>query len=173
MTEPNPMTVANVRETEALGLAQRYATWSLIPGVLPMPLIDLALLITIQIRMLEQLARLYQLPFSNDLGKALISSLVGGIVPTSAGFGTTGMLLKSIPGIGGLLNLLFMPAFAWAATYAVGRIFIQHFESGGTFLTFDPVAVRDHFRKEFENEYAARSAAPAKVESTPAEAGMP
>ena len=37
-----------------------------------------------------------------------------------------------------------------ASTYAVGRVFIQHFESGGTFLTLDPDKVKAHYRAEFE-----------------------
>jgi signal transduction histidine kinase len=31
----------------------------------------------------------------------------------------------------------------------VGRVFTQHFASGGTFLDFDPAEVREHFRQEF------------------------
>jgi hypothetical protein len=29
----------------------------------------------------------------------------------------------------------------------LGKVFIQHFESGGTFLTFDPMTVRAHFAR--------------------------
>ena len=47
-------------------------------------------------------------------------------------------------------GMIAVPAFYAAATHAVGQVFLQHFESGGTFLTFDPEQVRDHFRKEFE-----------------------
>ncbi|MEZ5671856.1 MAG: hypothetical protein R3E08_05540 [Thiotrichaceae bacterium] len=36
-----------------------------------------------------------------------------------------------------------------AATYAIDKVFVQHFESGGTFLDFDPEAVREHFAAEF------------------------
>jgi hypothetical protein len=43
-----------------------------------------------------------------------------------------------------------MPTLAGASTYAVGRVFIQHFECGGTILSFDPEKVRAHFEKEFE-----------------------
>jgi hypothetical protein len=41
---------------------------------------------------------------------------------------------------------LFAAAYAWA----LGRVFIQHFESGGTFLNFDAEAVKEHFRAQFE-----------------------
>ena len=34
--------------------------------------------------------------------------------------------------------------------YAMGQLFVQHFESGGTFLTFDPEKVRGHYAELFE-----------------------
>ena len=37
-----------------------------------------------------------------------------------------------------------------ATTYAVGKVFIEHFESGGTFLDFDPEKMRDHFQELYE-----------------------
>jgi hypothetical protein len=43
-----------------------------------------------------------------------------------------------------------MPVFAGAATYAIGKVFIQHFEAGGTLLDFEPAKVREHFRQQFE-----------------------
>ena len=43
-----------------------------------------------------------------------------------------------------------MPVFAGATTLAIGKIFMQHFESGGTFLDFEPAKVRAYFRQEFE-----------------------
>lgn len=157
MAESLTMVASEMRELEALDIVKRYANWSIIPGILPTPLLDTALLVGIQLRMLNQLAKHYGLPFSNDVGKSIVSSLLGSILPTQAGFGVPTLVIKSIPLVGGVLGFLFMPAFAWAATYAIGKVFIQHFESGGTFLTFDPIVTRDHFRQEFETEYAARS----------------
>ncbi|NJL59719.1 MAG: hypothetical protein HC887_08825 [Desulfobacteraceae bacterium] len=43
-----------------------------------------------------------------------------------------------------------MPASAGAMTYAVGRVFLQHFESGGTFLNFNPEEVKEHYARLFE-----------------------
>ncbi len=43
-----------------------------------------------------------------------------------------------------------MPATAGSMTYAVGRVFLQHFESGGTFLNFNPEEVKEHYARLFE-----------------------
>ena len=55
-----------------------------------------------------------------------------------------------------------MPAFNAAATYALGRVFIQHFECGGTILDLDPDKVREHFRREFEAAHRQQPSAPAR-----------
>jgi hypothetical protein len=43
-----------------------------------------------------------------------------------------------------------MALLGGASTYAVGRVFIQHFESGGTLLTFDPAKVRDYYTHQLD-----------------------
>ena len=50
---------------------------------------------------------------------------------------------------GSIVGRLTMPVFAGASTYAIGQVFIQHFESGGTFLDFEPAKVREYFRRQF------------------------
>jgi hypothetical protein len=47
------------------------------------------------------------------------------------------------------LGFVVTPVLAYAMTKAVGGVFIMHFESGGTLLTFDPKAFREYFIKEF------------------------
>src|SRR5262249_52511886 len=88
-------------------------------------------------------------PFSKDLGKEIISSLLGSIVPSSFS-ATAASTLKMVPEAAVVVSTLSMPIVAGAATYAIGKIFIQHFESGSTFLEFEPAKVREHFRQEFE-----------------------
>ena len=46
---------------------------------------------------------------------------------------------------GRLPLLLDHPIVAGAATYALGNVFVKHFESGGTLLDFKPEPVRDFF----------------------------
>ena len=55
-------------------------------------------------------------------------------------------MLKSVPLFGQVLGVLAVPAFGAGLTWAVGRIFMQHFASGGTFLDFDPEKVRAFFK---------------------------
>ncbi len=118
-------------------------------GLIPVPLVDMVALTGVLLNMLRKLAKLYEIPFSKDVGKNLIASLLGGTIPVSVS-GTLASMVKAIPIIGQTTGALTMPATAGAMTYAVGRVFLQHFESGGTFLNFDPEKVREHYARLFE-----------------------
>jgi uncharacterized protein (DUF697 family) len=145
--EVDPMVFG--KTDEAMAVVRRYLGWSAGAGLIPLPGLDLTAIIGVQLRMISQLANLYHVPFSRNLAKSLIGSLLGGFAGYGLG-GAVGSLLKGVPLIGTVAGLLSQPALAAAATYAVGKIFVQHFETGGTLLDFDPERVRDHFRQEFE-----------------------
>ena len=118
-------------------------------GLVPVPLVDAVGLTAIQLEMLSKLSRLYGISFRKDLGKSIIASLVGSAVPVSA----TPMvmsLLKAVPVIGQTTAVLTMGALGGATTYAIGKVFVQHFETGGTFLDFDPEAMKGYFAEQFE-----------------------
>jgi hypothetical protein len=53
-----------------------------------------------------------------------------------------------------LLSTFVVPATAAAATFALGKVLIEHFEMGGTLLTFDANAVRKHYYDEFTRSNA-------------------
>ena len=135
-------------ENERLGHAQaivkNHVIGSMGISLVPIPLVDLVALSGIQIKMLHALARLYRVPFSENLGKSLIVSLVGGIMPTSTAM-TLASLAKAIPGLGTATGMISVSVQGGATTYAIGNVFMQHFESGGTLLDFDPKTMRDYF----------------------------
>ena len=99
--------------------------------------------------MISDLAKQYGQKFSRDSGKAVLGSLLGGTVPAVAG-PVAASALKGLPVIGQAVGAAAMPGVAGASTYAVGKVFIQHFESGGTMLDFDPDRVRAYYAQEFE-----------------------
>src|SRR5262245_61446466 len=142
------------KEFGAMQLANKYVLYSAAAGLVPVPVFDLAAIAAVQVRMVGQLAKYYGLPSSADRGKALVSALIGGTVPTTLGYGAVGSLVRRVPVVGPIIGLVTVPAFASASTYAVARVFIQHFESGGTFLDFDPEKVRAYYQSELQNATA-------------------
>ena len=143
------------RESQARRTVNKYMGFSAGVGLLPLPFLNTAGITALQLRMLQVLSESYEVPFSRDLGKKIIASLLGSIVPTSlsgtlggvAGLFASSMQVAQVAG--SIVGRLTMPVFAGASTYAIGQVFIQHFESGGTFLDFQPAKVREYFRRQF------------------------
>lgn len=162
------------RTEGAQRLVNRHALYSAAAGLVPVPLVDMAATTGIQIKMLKNLADNYGIPFQADRGKSIIGALVGGVLPTRMAYGLSGSLIKAIPVVGGLLGMVTAPAFASASTYAIGKVFMTHFASGGTLLDFDPDKMRQHFVTEYEAAAKAGVTTPASMpplDVAPARAG--
>jgi uncharacterized protein (DUF697 family) len=167
-TEAVVMTDAR-RDELAEQLVSRYAAWSAAAGVIPVPIVDVAAIGGLQLQMLRKLSEIYGVPFADNRGKSILASLVGSIVPASAA-STAAMgvasALKFIPVLGMTVAAVTMPAMSAGSTYVIGKVFIQHFASGGTLLDFDPGDYREFIKSHLSKERAS-TAAPATT-STPA-----
>jgi uncharacterized protein (DUF697 family) len=118
-------------------------------GLIPIPVIDLLGITGVQINMIRKLAKIYDVPFNQDRVKNILTPLVGGAIPV---FSATTMfsLFKAVPIIGQTTGALAISITSGAVTYAVGKVFLQHFASGGTFLSFDPDEVREYYESMVE-----------------------
>jgi uncharacterized protein (DUF697 family) len=133
------------RTEHATNLVERFATWAGAVGLIPIPIVDLVAVGGLQVQMLRRLSQIYDVPFAENRGKALLTSLVGAAIPTSSGLGAA-ELLKFIPIVGSAIGALVTPTLAAGLTYSIGRVFIQHFESGGTLLDFNPPDYREFLK---------------------------
>jgi uncharacterized protein (DUF697 family) len=148
------------RDQLAGQLVDRYSLYSGAAGLIPVPLVDIAAVGGLQLVMLRRLSEIYNVPFSENRGKALIASIAGSIVPASTATTsamTAGSLAKGLPGVGWVVGALTMPVFSACATYVIGKVFIQHFASGGTLLDFNPPDYRE-FIKAQKEKFQSRSA---------------
>ena len=146
-------------------MVERFSFWSGVAGLLPIPFVDLAAVAAVQIQMLRLISRVYDVPFSENRGKALIAGLFGTVIPVSTGVGMASVV-KSIPIAGTAVGALVTPALAVAATYAIGMVFIQHFASGGTLLDFEPPNYREFIRREMQS-HLGRSSKTTSARSEP------
>lgn len=145
------------RDQEAMALVKSYVPWSVGAGILhlplPLPGVDMLALVAVHMRMLSKLAEMYGVPFMENGAKNIVATLLGTIISTNLG-ASLGSLLRIVPWVGPIAGIVAMPSLYSAATYAIGRVFVTHFESGGTFLDFDPQKTRAHFVSEFEKARA-------------------
>ncbi|OQY28514.1 MAG: hypothetical protein B6244_07145 [Candidatus Cloacimonetes bacterium 4572_55] len=143
------------KDAAAKKIVRKYMLWSMGGGLIVIPIVDVVAVTTAQVYMLKDLAENYDVEFSGDRVKSLIASLMGGASANYLAYGGLGRmaansLMKVVPIAGQIFGGVAMSIFSSATTYAVGKVFIQHFASGGTFLDFDPEKVRAYFSKEFE-----------------------
>lgn len=138
------------RLARAEGIIHRNVLWALGAGIVPFPIADLVAIIAVQVKLLKELSDVYSVPFREDLAKKLTASLVSGLGGVSVGAIVGMSMAKFIPIVGTTLGVVAVPVVAGACTHATGRVFVMHFESGGTLLDFDPNTVREHYKAEFE-----------------------
>ena len=143
-------TLSVSKQSEAEQIVNSYIPWSMGAGLVPVPIADVAALTGVQVKMLADLSKHYGVEFSENRGKSIVFSLLGSLGTTSLAFGTVGSLVKGIPGLGTWLGAATLPVFGAAVTFATGKVFIQHFESGGTFLNFDGLKAKELFAETFE-----------------------
>jgi uncharacterized protein (DUF697 family) len=141
------------RFEKANALIRRYSYWSAGFGLIPVPIVDMVAITGTQLKMVRDLSALYEREFSEDRVRVAIGALVGAALPVAVGGGAISAL-KAVPVLGQIAGTLLLPALAGAATIAVGRVFVQHFESGGTLLDFDPETMKAYFEAEFQKAKA-------------------
>ncbi len=146
---PDTADSPELRNEIASKLVERFAIWSGVAGLIPVPVVDVLAVGGLQIPLLRRISQIYDVPFSENRGKALIASLAGSMIPTTSGMGAASAL-KAVPIVGTIAAGFVMPALSAGATYAIGKAFIQHFASGGTLLDFNPPDYRDFFRAQKE-----------------------
>jgi uncharacterized protein (DUF697 family) len=145
---PAPAAVATTEQTNRLRadvIITRHAAIAAGAGLIPVPLVDFSAILAAQVGMLYLLCGIWDQPFSKQAAKSVVLSAVGAGIP---GLNTRNMfassLLKAIPFIGTGAAMAATPVLAAATTLALGKLFVEHLESGGTLLTFKASRIKDY-----------------------------
>jgi uncharacterized protein (DUF697 family) len=144
---PRPTAEDEQRLKAARKIVQYYRRWTIAMAAAPIPLADAALVSGVQIRMVIRLAKLYGVPFERVRVVSLVSALFGGWTPYTISTGVAGAAARMAPGVGTVIGIATSVGTSTLATEAIGQMFIQHFEDGGTFLDFEPKRYRQRFDK--------------------------
>ncbi|MCP3957618.1 MAG: DUF697 domain-containing protein [bacterium] len=121
------------RRREAEEAIRSHVVWAVGAGLMPVPLFDLVAVTAIQMDLLKNLTRIYDVDYSAGQGKAFVSALTGS---TFAKIGSSAV--KALPGVGAVLGGVSMSALSGASTYATGVVALQHLGRDGVdFLEID------------------------------------
>ena len=119
------------RRSLARRIVDRHAAYSAVGGIIPVPIANVAGVTAVIVRMVKVLSDLYGVPFQRDRARTIVIGLMGGAMPTGLAAVTASTLVYIVPG-SNLIGLAVSSATAIACTRGIGRIFIEHFESGAT-----------------------------------------
>jgi uncharacterized protein (DUF697 family) len=128
------------RRGQAQKIVSRHRLYAAMGGLAPLPVMNVAGVTAVILRMVKALSRLYGVPFERDRTRAMVIGLMGGAVPTGLATATTSTLVLVIPTVG-LVGLAISSLTAATFTYGIGLVFIDHFENVTT-----AVAVSAHSR---------------------------
>ena len=134
---------------EAAQVIASAVKWSAAAAVVPLPYIDILALGTVQVKMVRDLAKVYGLDAESETLKGVVSALLGSIAPAAISGGLLGSAIKIVPVGGTIIGSAGLAAFGSAATYAIGKVFVAHFEKGGTLKSFSAEAIEADLKKEF------------------------
>jgi uncharacterized protein (DUF697 family) len=151
------------RNQLAKSTIKNSAWWATAAGFIPFTFVDTATIAGVQVKMVYDLCEVYHVPFKKESALAIIASLTGGSLTTFAAkeVGTLGM--RNIPVVGYGLTVATQPALAYASTYALGVIFINHFEAHGDLIDFDLEKTNQLFKDQYEKAKGLYSTQSAKV----------
>lgn len=117
--------------------------------LVPVYLLDSAALAGVQLNLVRELSKVYGQDFRADLVRPAVATLFAVVAPKAIASSGLGAIVANIPLVGTAYRWVALPGFNAAFTYAIGKVFQQHFASGGTFLTFDPAKVKNYFVTQF------------------------
>ena len=117
------------RRRRALAIVERHANYSALGGFIPLPLVNVAAIMAVNMRMVRALGKLYGVPYERNRAYALVIGLMGGVMPTGLAKIATSTIAHFVPGYN-LVGLAVSSVTASAYARNIGRLLIDHFESG-------------------------------------------
>lgn len=130
-TEENQLR-ANLTRVLANQAVSNWSQWASVAGCVSMPFLGTAAIGAVQLKMISELCLIYDVPFHKKIVKSTLLSLTASTLTEYTSRGISSVVARCVPLVGSSLAILVQPLMAYASTYALGAVFINHFESDAT-----------------------------------------
>lgn len=127
-----------------------WSSWAAAAGLVPMPALDLAAIAAVQVKMVYELCKIYDVSYKEEWVQSVVTGVATSSVTVLLSGQVSGTVVRFIPYVGPILSTLIQPTLAFASTYALGQVFIKQFESGQSLGSITVESVRDSYNKQFE-----------------------
>ena len=135
---------------EAHKIVKRWSRWSIAASMIPTAFVDVAAISSVQVKMIYELCKIYEVDFEHKAALAIASGVAGGAaVQTLAGV-LAKQMIRWTPGIGTVFILAIEPAISYVTTNAMGFAFISHFEADGRLHDFKPERIRQYMAMQLD-----------------------
>lgn len=124
-----------------------WAKWASMAGFIPLPALDIMAIASLQTFMIKELCQVYGIAFKKEIVSSVVASLVTSGVSTIVSGKLVSSVLHPIAFVGSTLGAITLPAISYATTYALGEVFIKHFEANGSIDDLE-VETYDNFFKQ-------------------------
>jgi len=171
-------TVGDLIDAEAQLVVRSHVIAGMAVGLVPVPVVDVLGVLGISVRMVNGLCQCYGINFSEGLARTTLIALLPSILPAAIS-GAGASLLKSLPVVGWVAGATSVSLLSGTVIYALGQLFIRHFEQGGTLEDIDLVFARKQLKsnlskarqavQEMRNPTKTAAYAPADPRETKAE----
>lgn len=141
VSQPADSGAAALRRRMAVATVERYANWAAVGGAIPVPIANATAVTALMVRMIHALSKLYGVPFEKNRTRAAVVGLMGGVLPTGLATVATSAVTYFVPGYA-LLGLAASSVTSSAYARGIGRLYIEHFESGSTEINFRSIVLR-------------------------------
>lgn len=131
-------------EAQANRIIRNYTIAATGSGIVPIPLISAAAVTGIQVLLIKDLCRLFEVPFNDRQVQVIVNSTLGSVATRIVAMAAT-----IIPGISAPTKGLSGAAISGLFVATVGEFYKVHFQSGGT---LEDASIND-LRKYFIEEY--------------------
>lgn len=137
-------------QEDANKVIHQHILYAIGSGFIPFPLVDAIAIAGIELRMIDKLSKVYHFPFPNRLAfYKMVISLLGTIAPVYI-TNHYPSLFKNIPIIGYSATVGMLSITGGVSVFVVGKIFQEHFESGGTFLGGNKKVIQQFAKDEYQ-----------------------
>jgi uncharacterized protein (DUF697 family) len=128
---------------DAMKIVYKYMAISAGAALVPLAGVDVAVLAGIHVALIKRLCEHYKVDFSEHTARNILIAVVGSVVPGTIGSVAGRKVLSLLPPPARVVGWGLMSASSAVFSYGIGKLFIHHFESGGTLLSFDSRRLHD------------------------------
>ncbi len=118
-------------------IVHRYMAISAGAALIPFAGVDVLALAGIHVALIKELCEHYDIDFNEHTARNVLIGVAGSIVPGTVGSILGRKILGTLPVANAVVGWTRMSAGSAALSYGIGRLFIEHFEGGGTLLSMD------------------------------------